>query len=95
MYTVHWFGKTVLLWPAPFHVYVLRLYNRLSPGVLRSTSVFYVYVLRSGYVPRFMVMVSWLRLRYMRSRGYGYVHGHHSTNLTRRYFDIIYVIKRY
>ena len=59
-----WFGETVLFCPAPFHVYVLRLYNRLSPGVLSSTSVFYVYVSRSGYVPRFMVMaITWLRLR--------------------------------
>ena len=31
-----------MFWPAPFHVYVLRLHFYLSPGVLRSTSVFYV-----------------------------------------------------
>ena len=46
---------------------------------------------------RFLVRTPWVPgpgyVTYV--HGYGYVRGHHSTNLTRRYFDIIYVIKRY
>ena len=80
-----------------FTFYVLVTFHGVwswSPGHGYVTHVHVVTI--TFTVPGPYTLGPWSWLRYVTYvHGYGYVRGHHSTNLTRRYFDIIYVIKRY